>query len=99
MALYIPHSIFHLARLLYVRPETFGPYCVQHTAYKNIAPDDGLSSPKHVERILKIKSNYKNFVHIVGLYTYFKMMHGSYNIKLTLSLSFSVPLSVIVISC
>ena len=28
MALYIPHSIFHVARLLYVRPETFGPYCV-----------------------------------------------------------------------
>ena len=26
MALYIPHSIFHLARLLYVMPETFGPY-------------------------------------------------------------------------
>ena len=26
MALYIPHSIFHLAQLLYVRPETFGPY-------------------------------------------------------------------------
>ena len=26
MALYIPHSILHLARLLYVRPETFGPY-------------------------------------------------------------------------
>ena len=23
MALYIPHSIFHLARLLYVRPETY----------------------------------------------------------------------------
>ena len=30
MALYIPHSIFHLARLLYVRPETFGPYYVQY---------------------------------------------------------------------
>ena len=29
MALYIPHSIFHLARLLYVRPETSGPYYVQ----------------------------------------------------------------------
>ena len=29
MALYIPHSIFHLARLLYVRPETFGPYYIQ----------------------------------------------------------------------
>ena len=28
MALYIPHSIFHLARLLYDRPETFGPYYV-----------------------------------------------------------------------
>ena len=28
MALYIPHSIFHLARLLYVRPETFGPHYV-----------------------------------------------------------------------
>jgi len=25
MALYIPRSIFHLAWLLYVRPETFGP--------------------------------------------------------------------------
>ena len=31
MALYIPHSILHLARLLYVRPETFGLYYV-HTA-------------------------------------------------------------------
>ena len=28
MALYIPHSIFHLAGLLYVGPETFGPYYV-----------------------------------------------------------------------
>ena len=28
MALYIPHSVFHLARLLYVRPETFGPYYI-----------------------------------------------------------------------
>ena len=31
MALYIPHSIFHLARLLYVSPETFGPYYVYET--------------------------------------------------------------------
>ena len=29
MALYIPHNIFHLAWLLYVRPETFGPYYVR----------------------------------------------------------------------
>ena len=28
MTLYIPHSIFHSARLLYVGPETFGPYYV-----------------------------------------------------------------------
>ena len=35
MALYIFHSIFHLARLLYVRPETFGPYCV-HCAFVGI---------------------------------------------------------------
>ena len=29
MALCIPHNIFHLARLLYVTPETFGPYYVR----------------------------------------------------------------------
>ena len=28
MALYIPHNILHLARLLYVRPEAFEPYYV-----------------------------------------------------------------------
>ena len=33
MALYIPHSVFHLARLLYVRPETFGPYYVRTTSF------------------------------------------------------------------
>ena len=30
MALYIPRSIFHLARLLYARPETFGPTTLVH---------------------------------------------------------------------
>ena len=30
-----------------------------------------------------MKSNHKNFVHLVGLYTYFKMMYGAYNIKPT----------------
>ena len=29
-----------------------------------------------------MKSNHKNFVHLVGLYTYCKMMHGAYNVKL-----------------
>ena len=33
MALYIPHGIFRLARLLYVRPETFGPYYIPNVAY------------------------------------------------------------------
>ena len=30
MALYIPRSILHLARSLYVRPETYGPTYVSH---------------------------------------------------------------------
>ena len=36
MALYIPHSIFHLVRLLYVRPETFGPYYVCDAVIKSV---------------------------------------------------------------
>ena len=39
-------------------------------------------NPKHVECIVKIKSNYKNLEHLVGLHTYCKMMHGAYSIKL-----------------
>ena len=38
-------------------------------------------SPKYVERIVKIKSNHKNFVHLVGLYTYCRMMHSAYNVN------------------
>ena len=30
---------------------------------------------------MKIKSNHKNFVRLVGLYTYCKMMHGAHNVK------------------
>ena len=36
MALNIPYSIFHLARLLYVTLETFGPYYVQRRAMENL---------------------------------------------------------------
>ena len=36
MALYIPHCIFRLASLLYVRPETFGPYYVWFIAAGDI---------------------------------------------------------------
>jgi len=32
MALYILRSIYHLARILYVRPKTFGPH---HVTYSN----------------------------------------------------------------
>ena len=41
MALHTPHSIFHLARLLYVRPVTFGPYyvrlCGQHIQLRSVS--------------------------------------------------------------
>ena len=30
-----------------------------------------------------MKSNHKNFVYLVGLYTYCKKMHGVYNVKRT----------------
>jgi hypothetical protein len=36
MALYIPHSIFHLARLLYVRPENFGPHYVKAISFEGV---------------------------------------------------------------
>jgi hypothetical protein len=50
MALYIPRSIFHLARLLYVRPETFGPYHVpdlimifnKKYSYNSLSDDGGI---------------------------------------------------------
>ena len=39
MALYIPHSFFHLVRLLYVRPETFGSYYVFNAILKQLVPE------------------------------------------------------------
>ena len=39
MALYIPHSILHPARLLYVRPETFGPYYVHSARLLYVRPE------------------------------------------------------------
>ena len=32
---------------------------------------------------------HRNFVHLVGLYTYCKMMHGAYNVKLSGNYLFS----------
>ena len=47
-----------------------------------VVPGDGLIQSKHVECIMKIKYNHKNFVRLVGLCTYCKIIHGAYNIKL-----------------
>ena len=52
MALYIPQSILHLARSLYVRPETYGPTYVHPTA-------DSCTVTYHSTSILEI-SYYEN---------------------------------------
>ena len=36
MALYIPHTILHSARLLYVRPGNFGPYYVGDVTFLHL---------------------------------------------------------------
>ena len=41
-------------------------YKQRHSAYKKLLLKMDWYSPKHVQRILKIKSNHKNFVHLVG---------------------------------
>ena len=46
MALYIPHRIFRLTRLLYVRPETFGPYYV-HLATTFWLPSGEIHHRRH----------------------------------------------------
>ena len=52
-------------------------------AYK-VAPEDGpIQSETCTTSNETIKSNHKNFVHLVGLYTCCKMMHGTYNVKVT----------------
>ena len=47
MALYIPHTFFHLARLLYVRPETFRPsyYVFRDVRKIGIGVDIGFGLP------------------------------------------------------
>ena len=60
MALYIPHSIFHLAQLLYVRPETFGPYyvLVQHPRFpepslRNADLEDPLFQKYRIDHLIR----------------------------------------------
>ena len=50
MALYIPHSIFHLARLLYVRQETFGLV----PAYDNLKLDS-YHSLSLIDALMRLK--------------------------------------------
>ena len=61
MALYIPHSIFHLARLLYVRPETFGPYYVILRINSDFFPPNYINSLvffMNVPNVLKVEAEY-----------------------------------------
>ena len=55
-------------RLAVVLLQTYGTgiYQMRCTAYKRLLLKMDWYSPKHVEHILKIKSNHKNFVHLVG---------------------------------
>ena len=52
-----------------------------------VAPDGGLIQSETCRafncKIRTIKSNYNNFVHLVDLYRYRRMMHGAYNVKKT----------------
>ena len=41
-----------------------------HIQLQNVAPDDGLKSPKHVEHLMINKDTLQKFVHLVGLLTY-----------------------------
>ena len=62
-------------------PAYTGIYQMRCTAYK-VAPDDGLTQSETCRACNgKIKSNHKNFVHLVGLYTYCRMMHDAYDAK------------------
>ena len=50
-----------------------------------VSPENGLIQSETCRASNeKINSNHKNFVHLVGLYTYCKMMHGVYNVRLRL---------------
>ena len=58
MALYIPHSIFHLARLSYARPETFGPYYVYYYYYYYYHHQhNGMSSIQISRKIILLVTN------------------------------------------
>ena len=54
-------------------------YTKCHVQLIKFSPDDGLIHSETCRASNeKIKSNHKNFVHLFGLYTYCRMMHGAY---------------------
>ena len=59
-----------------------GIYQIRCTAYKVARVDGLIQSETCRTSNRKIKSNHKNIVHLVGLYTYCRMMHGAYSVKL-----------------
>ena len=86
MALYIPHSIFHLARLLYVRPETFGPYYVHNLVvnrefpafYATWSPWPCLLAPTMawlMSQLNQFHSSYMNHRNVVSIRFFSKKMN------------------------
>ena len=68
MTLYVPHSIFHLARPLYVRPETVGPYCVYESEYVrcSLSAEDSLK--------IKITSFFFGLQHDIWLISRYEVL-------------------------
>ena len=77
MALYIPHSIFYLARLLYVRPETFGPYCVHTATSKNYFTHQHLKNCLYYIHVFYVFDLSNNFMYFTCLIIYHNRRHTS----------------------
>ena len=93
--LYFPLDALHISD--YIRPSSGASSCHVAVATQQpdvsactkcdvelikVAPDDGLTYSETCRTYNEIKSNHKTSVHLVGLYTYCKMIHGAYNVKL-----------------
>ena len=75
MALYIPHSIFHLARFLYVRPETSGPYYVLSLLsilrrFKNFSTEFGIRMSPFVPFDFPLALSKTNKIEVVFQYSF-----------------------------
>ena len=80
MALYIPHSIFHLARLLHVRPETFRPYYVPTVLMvrKKWCKELPYQSPCNIVCVLAFAQTFNEFIislRIRNSFTIFTRIH------------------------